>query len=251
MKLLRKSMMWVHTSVIYIWTTCATIVLGILAIAVSFFSKKGNGVHVVARFWAKSILAVSFLRTKIRGWENIEDGKSYIFMANHQSNYDIPTALGCLVVEFRWLAKAELFRIPIFGRAMRGAGYISIDRSDRKSAFESLKKAATTIREGVSVLIFPEGTRSEDGKVLPFKKGGFYLALDAGVPIVPIVISGTHEVMPKHHFLVRTGGAVTIDIMPPIETAQYTRKEMDLLIEKVRNVMVETLDKQNRGEWPC
>jgi 1-acyl-sn-glycerol-3-phosphate acyltransferase len=106
-------------------------------------------------------------------------------------------SVGRLPVQFRWLAKAELFKIPIFGRAMRGVGYISIDRSNRKSAFESLKQAALTIRNGTSVLIFPEGTRSRDGRILPFKKGGFVLAVDAGVPVVPIIIKGTGGSCPK------------------------------------------------------
>src|SRR5210317_685359 len=120
-----------------------------------------------------------------------------ILMPIHQSNFDIPVLLGRLPVQFRWLAKAELFKIPIFGRGMRGCGYISIDRSNRKSAFQSLAEAATKIRNGVSVLIFPEGTRSRDGKILPFKKGGFVLSVDAGVPIVPIVIYNTGSIMPK------------------------------------------------------
>ena len=117
------------------------------------------------------ILFVSRIKVTVKGISNIDPSKSYIFMPNHQSNFDIPVLLGCLPAQFRWLAKAELFRIPLFGRAMRGCGYISIDRSNRKSAFRSLQKAADTIRNGVSVLIFPEGTRSLDGKIRSFKKG--------------------------------------------------------------------------------
>jgi 1-acyl-sn-glycerol-3-phosphate acyltransferase len=173
-------------------------------------------------------------------------------MANHQSNYDIPVLLGRLPVQFRWLAKAELFKIPIFGYSMRGCGYISIDRSNRKRAFASLAEAAETIRTGTSVMIFPEGTRSEDGKIKAFKKGGFVLSVDAGVPIVPILLTGTYEIMPKGSMLVRRR-PVTMTICPPIETADYTRKTKDQLIEKVRETMITTFEavKAEQEPTPC
>jgi 1-acyl-sn-glycerol-3-phosphate acyltransferase len=163
-------------------------------------------------------------------------------MPNHQSNADIPVLLGRLPVQFRWLAKAELFKIPIFGRAMRKVGYISIDRSDRKSAFESLAQAALTIRNGTSVLIFPEGTRSPDGRILPFKKGGFVLSVDAGVPIVPVIIRGTRDIVPKKHFIIRPA-RVTMEILDPVETSDYTRKTKDQLLEKIRSILIENLEK--------
>jgi 1-acyl-sn-glycerol-3-phosphate acyltransferase len=141
-----------------------------------------------------------------------------------------------LPVQFRWLAKAELFRIPIFGQSMRSAGYVSIDRSNRKSAFKSLAMAAEMIRNGTSVMIFPEGTRSSDGELLPFKKGGFVLAVDAGVPIVPIRISGTHSIMPKGRLLI-SRGKVRIDVGKPIQSADFTRKTKDDLMVRVRAAM--------------
>jgi 1-acyl-sn-glycerol-3-phosphate acyltransferase len=159
-------------------------------------------------------------------------------MANHQSNFDIPTVLGALPYQFRWLAKAELFRIPVFGRGMRGAGYISIDRSNRESAFRSLKQAADIIRRGTSVLIFPEGTRSADGKVQPFKKGGFVLAVDAGVPIVPIAIRGTYPIMPKHRLRIQSG-PVELEVLNPIETSEYTRRTKNELVDRVHRTLTE------------
>ena len=137
----------------------------------------------------------------------------------------------------RWLAKAELFKIPIFGASMKGAGYISIDRSDRKSAFESLDRAANLIRNGTSVLIFPEGTRSWDGQLLPFKKGGFVLAADAGVPIIPIIITGTHHIMPKKGLLIQRR-PVVMEVLPAVETAPYNRNTKDDLMAKVRETML-------------
>jgi len=166
-------------------------------------------------------------------------------MSNHQSNFDIPVALAHLPFKFRWVAKAELFKIPIFGYAMHRIGHINIDRSNRRAAFKSLKKAAKNIREGVSVLIYPEGTRSKDGNIRPFKKGGFVLALESGVPIVPVIIHGTWPIMPKDKLIIRPGN-VTIEIKEPIETKNYTRKSKDELLEKVRNIICESFEKGKR-----
>lgn len=234
-----------QTLVIVVWTLLSTLVIASLVILVSFFSRTGNVAHLLARAWANSILWVSRVRVTIRGAEKLDPGRSYIYMPNHQSNADIPLLLGRLPVQFRWLAKAELFRIPLFGRAMRGVGYISIDRSNRKSAFESLARAAKTIREGTSVLIFPEGTRSREGGLLPFKKGGFVLAVDSGVPIVPIVIHGTRDIIPKGHFMIRPA-PVTMQILDPVETTDFSRKTKDDLLERVRTVLIENFENGSR-----
>jgi 1-acyl-sn-glycerol-3-phosphate acyltransferase len=231
-----------HTALIIVWVILVTFFLGILVIVVAMFSKKGNMPHLIARIWGRSILYVSRVHVNIKGLEHIPAGRSCILMANHQSNFDIPVLLGRLPVQFRWLAKQELFRIPIFGRGMRGCGYISIDRTNRKLAFQSLKQAARKIREGVSVLIFPEGTRSRDGKIRPFKKGGFVLSVDSGVPIVPIIIYGTYPIMPKGRLLVKSQD-VHMEILAPINTSEYTRKTKDELMEKVRTTICETFDR--------
>lgn len=230
-----------HTLVIGLWTVLITLGLGIIAITGAFFSKTGNFPHKIAQTWARQLLYVGGIRVAVKGMEHLEPDRSYIFMANHQSNFDIPVLLGRLPAQFRWLAKVELFKIPVFGSAMKGCGYISIDRSDRKRAFASLAQAAKTIRTGTAVMIFPEGTRSKDGKIKGFKKGGFVLSVDAGVPIVPILLKGTFEIMPKGSLVVRRR-PVTMTICPPIETADYTRKTKDQLIEKVRTTMMSQLE---------
>ncbi|MDL2269521.1 1-acyl-sn-glycerol-3-phosphate acyltransferase [Desulfosarcina sp. OttesenSCG-928-A07] len=229
-----------QTLAIAVWTLMVTIFFGLMVICASFFSRTGDLPHLIARLWANSILWVTRVKITVTGVEKLNPGRSYIYMPNHQSNADIPLLLGRLPVQFRWLAKAELFKIPIFGQAMQGIGYISIDRSDRKAAFESLARAADTIRNGTSVLIFPEGTRSRDGNLLPFKKGGFVLAVDAGVPIVPIVIRGTRDAVPKGQFLIRLT-PVTLEILDPVETSGYTRKTKDLLIEQIRTILQDHL----------
>ncbi len=234
-----------HTTVILGWVVLGTIFIGVLVIVMSFFCKTGNCVHGLARLWGKSILWVSGIRVQTRGLDNLDLKQSYIFMSNHQSNLDIPVLYSALPVKFRWLAKAELFKIPIFGRSMQRAGYISIDRSDRSSAFESLARAAQIIRRGASVMIFPEGTRSMDGVLQPFKKGGFVLAVDAGTPIVPMVIRGTHEIMPKGRIMIRPR-QVCVYIQSPVDTTIYTRDTKDLLMNRVRAAMQEAHPDENK-----
>jgi 1-acyl-sn-glycerol-3-phosphate acyltransferase len=240
----------IRTLYIAIWVVFATLVCGIVVIVLSFFLRSGNFMHKIARFWGKSILVVSRIKVSVKGLSNIDPSSPYIYMPNHQSNFDIPVLLGHLTVQFRWLAKKELFKIPIFGHAMRNVGYISIDRSDRQSAFESLKKAAEKIKSGVSVLIFPEGTRSRDDKIRPFKKGGFVMAIDSGVPIVPVVITGTRSIMPKGRFRVYPGH-VSMVIHKPIETSIYTPETKDGLMEKVRRVICDNFENSKMDEGAC
>lgn len=228
----------IRTLFIYSSVVVVTFVFGIAAISVSFFSRKGNAAHKVARVWAKSIIWFSGIQVSVTGLDNLDPECSYIYMCNHQSNFDIPVLLAFLPVEFRWLAKAELFKIPVFGQGMRGAGYISIDRSNQESAFESISEAARRMKGGVSVMIFPEGTRSRDGKIKSFKKGGFVLAVDSGIPIVPVIIKGTYAIMTKGRLLINPG-PVELDIQKPIETSGYTRESKEALMEQVKTVMCE------------
>jgi 1-acyl-sn-glycerol-3-phosphate acyltransferase len=235
-----------HTIVIYAWTILATFVFGLTAILFSFFSKTGDSVHHVARLWGRSILWVSGLRVQVVGLEHINASRSAIYMSNHQSNFDIPVFFGALPIQFRWLAKAELFKIPIFGQGMRGAGYISVDRHDTKSAIRSLARAAQSVREGTSVLIFPEGTRSHDGILLPFKSGGFVLAVDAGVPIVPMAVHGTFDVMPKGGKIIRRQ-PVRLVVGLPIDASAYTRKTKNELMDRIRAAIQEAMTFQPEG----
>jgi 1-acyl-sn-glycerol-3-phosphate acyltransferase len=240
----------IRTLYIAIWVVFATLVCGIVVIVLSFFLRSGNFMHKIARFWGKSILVVSRIKVTVKGMSNIDPSSPYIYMPNHQSNFDIPVLLGHLTVQFRWLAKMELFKIPIFGRAMRNVGYISIDRSNRQSAFESLKVAAEKIKSGVSVLIFPEGTRSRDGKIRPFKKGGFVMAIDSGVPLVPVVITGTRAINPRGRFRVYPGH-VSMVIHKPIATSTYTRETKEALMEKVRRVICDNFENSKMDEGAC
>lgn len=227
-----------------------TAFMGIVALTISSLGSSERTIHKIARIWGTGILFISGIRVRVKGMSFVDPDQSYIFMANHQSNFDIPVLLAHLNVQFRWLAKAELFKIPVFGKAMRKAGYISIDRSDRKSAFLSLKKAAETIQNGTSVLIFPEGTRSADGRLRSFKKGGFVLATEAGVPVVPVILYGTRSIMPREGLTIRPGD-VTLRILLPVDTKDFHRKRKDALLEKIRKIMETAFHSGFRGDMAC
>ncbi len=228
----------IRSAIIMGWVVLATAFFAPLAIIASFFTRTGNPVHLIARIWGQSILWVSRVHVSVKGLSNIELDKSYVYMANHQSNFDIPVLLGCLPVQFRWLAKAELFKIPLFGRAMLGAGYVKIDRFNRKSAFESLEEAARRMRNGVSVMIFPEGTRSKDGSIRQFKKGGFVMAIKSGVAIVPVVLRGTWPIMAKGSLRINRGD-VEMEIGEPIDTSGFSLETKEELMETVRTVILQ------------
>jgi 1-acyl-sn-glycerol-3-phosphate acyltransferase len=240
----------IRTLFIFLWAVLVTLLFASLTILASFISKRDNTPHIIARVWAKCLLVAAGVKVTVKGLSNINPAESYIFMPNHVSNFDIPVLLAHLLVQFRWLAKAELFKIPIFGHAMHRAGYISIDRSDRASAIRSLKKAGRMIRNGVSILIFPEGTRSYDNNIQPFKKGGFILAVESGVPIVPVIIHGTWPIMPKKQILVKPGNVV-LEVGTPIDTSNYTLKTKGALMEKVKTVINKSFEKGKKDRSLC
>lgn len=233
------------TTYIYAWIFLGTVTMGTFVILCTLVSGDQHLTHRIAIAWARSILRVAGIRVKVLGREHLDPRAAYILMPNHQSHFDIPVLLGRLNLDFRWLAKAELFRIPVFGRAMRGCGYISIDRRNRDSAFESIRRAGEAIRGAVSVLIFPEGTRGTGGGILPFKKGGFILAVDSGVPILPMAIHGTRRILPKNGMLVDPG-PVVLCFQPPIDTTAYGRESKEALMERVRGAIEEAFERASR-----
>ena len=232
----------IRTVVILIWIVLITVVCACLAIALSLFRKDGDLPHLAGRFWAKSVLLISRVKVRVVGLRHIDPHAPYIYMANHQSMFDILALLGYLPVQFRWLAKKELFQIPVFGLSMARVGYISIDRSDRRAAHKSLSDAAQKIAQGVSVIIFPEGSRSTDGSIKPFKAGGFHLAVRSGRPIVPVVIYGTYHVMPKGSLHIRPG-LVVVSIHPPVDTASYNNRTKKALMDTIRCIMKQDLER--------
>jgi 1-acyl-sn-glycerol-3-phosphate acyltransferase len=220
-----------------------TLFVIITGVPVTFFDPSGSFLHKYAGLWARFGLFLAGVRLETGNIDKVPVGKPLIFMGNHQSNFDILALYAALPVHFSWIAKEELFRIPFFGFAMRRAGYIPLDRGDGRRALKSMDEAARKIRNGVSVIVFPEGTRTRDGNLLPFKRGGFLLAARAGVPIVPFTINGTARINPAKTLRLQKGD-VRICFSDPIETTGSTGKKRDDLIDRVRNAIEQGLDRQ-------
>jgi 1-acyl-sn-glycerol-3-phosphate acyltransferase len=215
--------------------------ISLWCIIISIIPNSENRIHKIAKLWAKILLLISNTKVEIIGKENILRGKPQIFMANHQSDFDILIVLGHIPGQFRWIAKKELFHIPIFGAAMKTAGYIEIDRNNHEKAMQSLDEAALRIREGKSVMSFPEGTRSSDGEIKSFKQGIFHLAIKSSVPIIPVSIIGSGKIMPKRSLKV-TPGKIKLIIDKPIDVKNYDIENRHELIDQVRKVIIKNYD---------
>ncbi len=202
-------------------------------ISLTILRRSASRVQALPRWWGRTICAAGGVTVRVEGAAQLEAGRPYIFAANHQSQFDIFALQGYLQTDFRWLAKKELFRIPIWGAAMRLSGSIPIDRSHGRQALKSLGEAADRIAAGTSVVIFPEGTRSRDGRIQTFKAGAMILAIKSGVPLVPVAIKGTYEILPKGGFLVKPG-PVLIRLGKPINTGDYRLKQKHELARRLQ-----------------
>jgi 1-acyl-sn-glycerol-3-phosphate acyltransferase len=176
--------------------------------------------------WSRRIVTRAKMKVEVSGREHMGPGKTYLVMSNHQSHYDVPVLFYVLGANLRMITKVELFKIPIFGGAMHEAGFIAIDRSSRVRAIESLKTARETLASGVHVWIAPEGTRSKTGSLLPFKKGGFNLALEAGLPILPVSIQGTRDALRAKGLRTSAGAKVRVVISRPIDPITYQGRDL-------------------------
>jgi len=223
--------------VIPLVTFCASV--GVIVGRV-VFRMSTRQIKAVPRWWSRTITRCGGVKVRVEGMENLDPDRPYILASNHQSQFDIFALDGFLMVDFRWLAKKELRRIPIVGAAMGLTGSVFVDRSHGRKAMRSLGEAAKRIASGTSVVIFPEGTRSPDGCLLPFKSGAMYLAIKSGVDIVPVAIVGGYDVLPKGRFLFRPGQMV-VKIGKPVSTKDYNQKQKqelaDLLHSKVADLI--------------
>jgi 1-acyl-sn-glycerol-3-phosphate acyltransferase len=211
-----------------------TLVLATVAILVSWIPPRGDWVYRVARVWSRGVLFASGVRVTARFEAPIDLARQHVFMANHRSLFDIPALIATLPGQTRFLAKRSLFQIPIFGWAIKAGGFITIDRKNLSSARESFAQAVSRLRAGTSILVFPEGTRSTVEDLLPFRRGGFLLALKSGLPIVPVGIRGSREVQEKKGFLIRPG-TISISYGAPIECAGFSVSRKEELMSEVRD----------------
>jgi len=177
--------------------------------------------------WAPRVLAHADVALTVEGRQHIAGGQPYVLMSNHASFYDIPVVYAAFGGNLRMVAKKELFRVPVFGRAMHEAGFIEVDRQNRAAALKNLSLAKHLLEEGTSLWIAPEGTRSKDGKLGPFKKGGFRLALETQLPILPVSLVGTFEIMPPHTLRTNRGREVRAVFHAPLYTSAYVSDEGD------------------------
>ncbi|AFG37134.1 lysophospholipid acyltransferase family protein [Spirochaeta africana] len=232
---------------LFVWVFCILIAIplfltGIIILGLTLpFDRRRRVLHQYSCFWASIYTWINpFWAIHITGRENIRPDTPYMIISNHQSLVDI-LVLYRLFKHFKWVAKAELFKIPVFGWHMALNRYIRLDRMDRRSQFKMLKTAIRTVEQGSSVLIFPEGTRTADGTLRRFKEGAFVIAQKAKVPIVPIVINGSFASLPKSSFIMRHRVHIHVTVLPEIPVEQVTAQDTKALAEQAQDLIQQHL----------
>jgi 1-acyl-sn-glycerol-3-phosphate acyltransferase len=215
-----------------LWFAVITLLLGVPAVVIQILRRNSDITMKAGRLWSRWMLRAVGARMEYEGLEHMRARTPCVFMANHQSNVDIWALVGILPTPTRFVAKQSLFRVPVMGWAMAAGGFVPIDRGNRSRAIRSLAVAAERIRAGRSVVLFPEGTRTRSGQLQPFKKGPFHLALQAGVPVIPVAIAGSYRVLPPGTLKI-SPGPVRVRFHPPIEIEGFLPDDHDGLLEQV------------------
>lgn len=224
-----------------LWLGLTTVPIASAIVVLGYLGRKDHQLQWMARLWARLLIYGAGCPVSLEGQENITPGETYIFAGNHSSALDIPALLAVLPSNFRWIAKKELFEIPIFGPSLKAAGYIPIDRGDHRKAMQSIIEAVGRIKAGASVLIFPEGTRSMDGQLLPFKSGGFMLALRSGRPVVPLAVIGSNRACKPKSLLINPR-RIKVVLGKPIPTQGLKPGDREALCEQTRLAVQALLD---------
>jgi 1-acyl-sn-glycerol-3-phosphate acyltransferase len=229
---------------IWCWTGCAlsTVFWGTVSLLGSLVSGSGRFQHYCMRRWSKDNLWMSRARVAIEGLENLNRSGPQILVANHSGLHDILSLSAYLPIQFRWIAKKSLFRVPFMGWHMRRSGYIAIDRENPRDAARSIMKAADEIRNGTNAIAFPEGTRSRTGDLGSFHSGAFSLALRTGVPLVPVTLDGSYRVIVPKTLRVNPGTIIRIKIDRPINLSSYSKGDKRKLMEDVFRIMKSNLE---------
>lgn len=223
---------------LYIWPLVAvtTIFWSLASILLSYLFPVKGYPHICARSWARALLRLNGSKVCASGLENVSQDKAQIFFCNHQSWVDIVILTGFLPCPFKWISKKEIFYVPFLGWHMKRAGYVSVDRADWSKGTKTIAAALKVIEAGHSLLIFAEGTRSVNGNLLPFKRGGFLLALRSRCPIVPVTILGTRNILPKGRLRISKGD-VKLFVSKPIDLEGARLAQIEEIIEKTRQAM--------------
>ena len=222
----------------------ATLILGLAVILFCPLDPTGKLYPLLARSWSRVLFLAAGVRLEVDGLDRLRRDGPVVLVSNHTSLFDPPALLLAIPRPIHFIAKRSLFFVPLFGQAIWAAGMIPIDRGDRGRAVASMDRAAERVRRGASVLVFAEGTRSRDGQLKTFKKGAFILAIQAGVPVQPLAITGSREVLPKGHWFGRPG-TITVRILDPVSTAGLTFNDRDDLRDIVAAQLQEVLDPQS------
>jgi 1-acyl-sn-glycerol-3-phosphate acyltransferase len=228
--------------------TVYTIVLGTMSLASSLFDRKGYFAHWCARSWSRLILGTTGVRVVMRGLERLEAGRTYVFVSNHQSIFDIPILFWSLPYQLRIIAKESLGNIPFLGWHLRRTGHMLVDRK-RPEPTRVIGWASRLTAHGLSLIVFPEGTRSRDGRVARFKGGSFYVALEAGLPVVPLSVVGSRHVMLKGR-VTTYPGEVRLVVHEPIETAGLAGSDAKEFGERVRRIIAPDAESDLGAEPP-
>ncbi|MFA5159104.1 MAG: lysophospholipid acyltransferase family protein [Candidatus Omnitrophota bacterium] len=206
-------------------------------------------IHQNSIRWARSIIGFSPIwRIVVIGREHLQKGKHYIIVANHQSLLDILAVCAALPINFKFLAKRELFQIPFMGWSMAAAGYVPVDRGSHKSGREAIHRITRVLKKSVSVLLFPEGTRSPDGKIHAFKMGAFKLARDNNVEILPVVIDGTGQALPKRSWFIKKKSTFIVLVGKPVSLEDFADGSVEEAKEKIRHEMIAQLARIRHGK---
>jgi 1-acyl-sn-glycerol-3-phosphate acyltransferase len=232
----------------FLVTLLALVLLVVVAVPLILYSHLVGNAQTLYRvgIWGvRLVLRAAGVRLEVHGRENIPSDRAAVFMPNHQGNCDPPAVISILP-QVRAIAKQEFFRVPILGRAIRLCGFIPVDRKNRERAIEAIEAGIKALEAGHSFMVFPEGTRSSDGRLQPLKKGVFVMALQAGAPIVPISVSGSSKIMRKGKFVVHPG-LVRITIHETVPTEGRTLDDRDEIMERVRKAIASGLAED---EWP-
>ncbi|HEX2227429.1 MAG TPA: lysophospholipid acyltransferase family protein [Candidatus Binatia bacterium] len=218
-----------------------TVPAAVATVLLGLFDPHGKRVYCISRLWAWLILALGGVAVKVHGVDRLDPRRPYLFLVNHQSNVDIPVLLQSFPgFQLRWIAKKELLWVPLFGWAMWAGKHIAVARGDSAGALRTIKKATRRMESGISVVVFPEGTRSLDGRLLPFKRGGLLLAAKTCTPVVPVTIVGSGKILPKGAWRLRSG-TVEVHVSHPIVITDRRPGSLSAVADQVQRTIEEKL----------